>query len=62
MGYFILTYSMVEVYFADSLNRYAISGGNPISVLKKQAILYMVIPPWNLWNYQLPSGKTLMHR
>lgn len=62
MGYSILTYSMVEVYFADLLNSYAISGGNSISVLKKQAILYMVIPPWNLWNYLLPSGKTLTHR
>ena len=45
MGYSILTYSMVEVYFADLLNNCPISGGNPIGVLKKQAILYMVIPP-----------------
>ena len=45
MGCSILTYSMVEGYFADLLNNCAISGGNPIIVLKKKAILYMVIPP-----------------
>lgn len=55
MGYFILTYSMVEVYFADLLNSYAISGGNPISVLKKQAIC-----TWS--SHPETSGITCYHQ
>ena len=61
MGYSILTYSMVEVYFADLLNNCAISGGKPISFEEAGHSVHGY-PTLKPLEFPVTIGKALTHR